>query len=90
MSTAHRAPTSDSGLRSVPTPPAPTDLVVVALRAADLAEVAAETAEWIAADLVRREATGAGSYGAAVGRIRVRAAHHRVHAGRLRAVARSA
>lgn len=58
--------------------PAPT-------RAAQLAEVAAETAEWIAADLERRQATGAGNYTAAAARIRRRAAKYRAEARQLRA-----
>ena len=60
----------------------------VALRAARLAEISAETAEWIAADL-EREAGDDDPRRAAAERIRARAEVYRVDAGRLRSVAGS-
>jgi hypothetical protein len=69
-------------------PPAADDPMTVALRAARFAEISAETAEWIAADLVRREAGGDLGYAPAADRIRLRAARYRTDARRHRLEAR--
>jgi hypothetical protein len=73
--------------RTATSPPVTDDPVTIALRKARLAEVSAETADWIAGDLVRREASGAGSYEAAVSRIRLRASRYRTEARRQRSAA---
>jgi hypothetical protein len=66
------------------------DLVSAALRAARLAEIAAETADWIAAELLRREQNGTGPSPVAADRISDRAAAYRVEARRQRERAASA
>jgi hypothetical protein len=71
-----------------PVPPPADDAATVALRSARFAEISAETAEWIAADLVRREAGGDLGYAPAADRIRLRAARYRTDARRHRLEAR--
>lgn len=64
--------------------PITADAATDALRAARFADVSAETAEWIAADLDRR----AVAYSSAADRIRLRAARYRTDARRRRLEAR--
>lgn len=63
------------------------DRAVLAERAARLAEISAETAEWIATDLLIRQARDGVRYGPAADHIWIRAAGYREEARRHRVTA---
>lgn len=86
LSAAMSSATLDRSDVPVDARPAPPPAVVdrnAAPRAALFAQISAETAEWIAADLERRTGAG-GGYALAAARIRRRAARYRAEAERLR------